>query len=202
MTVRRRGRIPLPRGRAWAAWLRESPAALVALAIAVGVVTGLGAVAFRWLITAFTRMFTGYDDYSALGRVPSLHFPWLGIWFLLLAPVVAGAMYGPIVHKFAPEARGHGVPEVMYAVGHRGGRIAPQVTLVKALASSLCMGGGGSVGREGPIVQIGVRGGFDARAAVAAGHHDACDCSWPAVPPAGSRRRSTLRLPVRSLRWS
>ncbi|MFZ0834072.1 MAG: chloride channel protein [Mycobacterium sp.] len=152
-------RIPLPRGRAWAAWLRESPAALVALAIAVGVVTGLGAVAFRWLVTAFTRMFTGYDDYSALGRVPSLHFPWLGVWFLLLAPVVAGAVYGPIVHKFAPEARGHGVPEVMYAVGHRGGRIAPQVTLVKALASSLCMGGGGSVGREGPIVQIGAAAG-------------------------------------------
>jgi CIC family chloride channel protein len=43
----------------------------------------------------------------------------------------------------------------MYAVAHRGGRIAPQVTVVKALASALCMGGGGSVGREGPIVQIG-----------------------------------------------
>jgi len=152
-------RIPLPRGRAWASWLRGSPSALVPLAIAVGVVTGLGAVGFRWLITAFTWMFTGYDDYSAVGRVPSVHFPWLGIWFLLLTPVVAGAVYGPIVHKFAPEARGHGVPEVMYAVGHRGGRIAPQVTFVKALASSLCMGGGGSVGREGPIVQIGAAAG-------------------------------------------
>ena len=148
-------RIPLPRGRAWATWLRESPSALVPLAIAVGVLTGLGAVGFRSLITAFTWMFTGYTDYSAAGRVPSSHFPWLGIWFLLLTPIVAGAVYGPIVHKFAPEARGHGVPEVMYAVSHRGGRIPPQVTLVKALASALCMGGGGSVGREGPIVQIG-----------------------------------------------
>jgi chloride channel protein, CIC family len=145
----------LPRGQAWATWLRESPSALVPMAIAVGVVTGLGAVGFRRLITAFTWMFTGYEDYSAAGRVPSVHFPWLGIWFLLLTPVVAGAVYGPIVYKFAPEARGHGVPEVMYAVNYRGGRIAPQVTLVKALASALCMGGGGSVGREGPIVQIG-----------------------------------------------
>ena len=100
-------------------------------------------------------MFTGYNDYSGLGRVPSTHWPALGFWFLLLAPVVAGAVYGPIVHRFAPEARGHGVPEVMYAVSHRGGRIAPQVSLVKALASALCIGGGGSVGREGPIVQIG-----------------------------------------------
>ncbi len=60
-----------------------------------------------------------------------------------------------MVHFSAREARGHGVPEVMYAVARRGGRIAPQVAAVKALASALCIGGGGSVGREGPIVQIG-----------------------------------------------
>ncbi len=128
---------------------------LVPLAVMVGVLTGLGAVAFRWLVVFFTRMFTGYADYSALGRVPSAHWPALGWWFLLAVPVIAGAIYGPIVHRFAPEARGHGVPEVMYAVARNNGRIAPQVTIVKALASALCIGGGGSVGREGPIVQIG-----------------------------------------------
>lgn len=140
-------------------WLRGSASALVPLAVAVGAITGLGAVAFRELITLFTRMFTGHDDYSGLGRVASTHWPALGFWFLLLAPVVAGAVYGPLVYRFAPEARGHGVPEVMYAVTHRGGRIAPQVSLVKALASALCIGGGGSVGREGPIVQIGAAAG-------------------------------------------
>ena len=57
--------------------------------------------------------------------------------------------------RFAPEARGHGVPEVMLAVAEHGGRIRPQVPTVKALASALCIGSGGSVGREGPIVQIG-----------------------------------------------
>src|SRR5277367_4646485 len=145
----------MPRIGSWRRWLNDSASMLVPFAIVVGAFTGLGAVGFRWLITAFTRMFTGYDDYSGLGRVPSTHWPWLGFWFLLLAPVVAGAVYGPIVHRFAPEARGHGVPEVMYAVSHRGGRIAPQVSVVKALASALCIGGGGSVGREGPIVQIG-----------------------------------------------
>ncbi|WP_237159261.1 chloride channel protein [Mycolicibacterium rhodesiae] len=148
-------RIPLASRNLVVGWLRDSPSALVALAVAVGAVTGLGAVGFRYLITFFTRVFTGYDDYSGLGRIPSAHWPALGVWFLLLTPVIAGAIYGPIVHKFAPEARGHGVPEVMYAVSHKGGRIAPQVTLVKALASALCIGGGGSVGREGPIVQIG-----------------------------------------------
>lgn len=139
----------------WGGKLRQHPAALVPLAVVVGAFTGLGAVGFRWLIAAFTRMFTGYGDYSGLGRVPSANWPGLGFWFLLLAPVLAGAVYGPVVHRFAPEARGHGVPEVMDAITHRAGRIAPQVALVKALASALCIGGGGSVGREGPIVQIG-----------------------------------------------
>src|SRR5262245_27319597 len=121
-----------PGRRSIATWARESSSALVPLAVFVGAVTGLGAVGFRWMITAFTRMFTGYGDYSGLGRVASAHAPWLGPWFLLLVPVVAGAIYGPIVYRFAPEARGHGVPEVMYAVSERGGRIAPRVTLVKA----------------------------------------------------------------------
>jgi CIC family chloride channel protein len=102
---------------------------LVPLVITVGALTGLGAVGFRWLITTFTRLITGCGDFSKLGRIPSAHWPAAGVWFLLIAPVVAGAIYCPIVYRFAPEARGHGVPEVMYAVAHRGGRIAPQVTL-------------------------------------------------------------------------
>jgi len=81
--------------------------------------------------------------------------PALGSWFVLLAPVIAGILYGPLVYRFAREARGHGVPEVMVAVARNGGRIRPQVAVVKAIASALCIGGGGSVGREGPIVQIG-----------------------------------------------
>jgi len=128
---------------------------LLLLSLVVGATTALGAIVFRWLIATFTHVFTGYDDYAGLGRVANPHLPALGWWFVLGTPVVAGLIYGPLVHLFAREARGHGVPEVMYAVARRGGRIAPQVALVKALASALCIGGGGSVGREGPIVQIG-----------------------------------------------
>ncbi len=121
----------------------------------VGAGAGLGAVAFRWLIKTFTLLLSGHADYSAVGHAINPHVPWLGRWFVLLAPVAAGLLYGPLVQRFAREARGHGVPEVMYAVARRGGRIAPQVAIVKSLASALCIGGGGSVGREGPIVQIG-----------------------------------------------
>jgi chloride channel protein, CIC family len=136
-------------------WLRGSPAGLYVLAVAVGGGAGAGAVVFRYLILEFTRLFSGHDDYSALGHVLNPLVPQLGIWFVVLAPVVGGLIYGVLIDRFAREARGHGVPEVMLAVAEHGGRIRPQVAVIKSLASALCIGSGGSVGREGPIVQIG-----------------------------------------------
>jgi CIC family chloride channel protein len=128
---------------------------LTALALLTGLGAGAGAVAFRYLILGFTRLFTGHRDYSAAGHALNPLVPGLGIWFVVAAPVIGGLIYGPLVARFAPEARGHGVPEVMLAVHRAGGRIRPQVPVVKSLASALCIGSGGSVGREGPIVQIG-----------------------------------------------
>jgi len=60
-----------------------------------------------------------------------------------------------LVTNFAPEAKGHGVPEVMDAIYYKGDVIRPVVALVKSLASALAIGSGSSVGREGPIIQIG-----------------------------------------------
>jgi chloride channel protein, CIC family len=136
-------------------WLAASKLGLVVMALVVGVGSGLGAAAFRELIYFFTWLFTGRQTFGQQGHAVSLHLPFLGIWFVLIVPVIAGAVYGPLIARFAREARGHGVPEVMLAVAENGGRIRPPVTVVKALASAVCIGGGGSVGREGPIVQIG-----------------------------------------------
>jgi CIC family chloride channel protein len=130
-------------------------AGLAVLAVLVGAGVGLGAVAFRWMIKFVTEVLCGRADCSVAGRAANPHVPALGMWFLVLAPVVGGLLYGPLIYRFAREARGHGVPEVMYAVAERDGRIAPRVSAVKSLASALCIGAGGSVGREGPIVQIG-----------------------------------------------
>ncbi len=138
-----------------AAWLAESKLGLAVMALVVGAGAGLAAAGFRDLVYLVTWLFTGRRTYGELGHTASLNVPLLGIWFVVLAPVVAGLLYGPLIQRFAPEARGHGVPEVMLAVAENGGRIRPQVSIVKALASALCIGGGGSVGREGPIVQIG-----------------------------------------------
>ena len=136
-------------------WLVTSSPGLVGLALIIGAGAGAGAVVFRYFILGVTELVTGRADYSDAGRVASTHLPVLGPWFLLLAPVAGGLIYGPLVHLFAREARGHGVPEVMFAVARHAGRIPARVAAVKALASGLCIGTGGSVGREGPIVQIG-----------------------------------------------
>ncbi len=146
------GRTPL---RRTLDWLAGSRLGLVVMALIVGAGAGLGAAVFRDLVYFFTWVFTGHRTYGEFGHTASAHLPSLGIWFVLIVPVLAGLLYGPLIQRFAREARGHGVPEVMLAVAENGGRIRPPVTVVKALASALCIGGGGSVGREGPIVQIG-----------------------------------------------
>ncbi len=132
-----------------------SPLGLGVAAVIVGAGAGLAAVGFRWLIYAVTWLATGHEQFGQQGRAGSLHFPWLGIGFLVLIPVAGGFLYGPLIYRYAREARGHGVPEVMIAVAEQDGKIRPQVSIVKALASALCISTGGSVGREGPIVQIG-----------------------------------------------
>jgi len=116
------------------------------LAIPVGVIAGFGAIAFRWLIISFQRLSFG-ELAGALG--------FLGEYYVILLPAIGGLFVGLIIYYGAREAKGHGVPEVMEAVALRGGRIRPRVAIIKALASSICIGSGGSVGREGPIVQIG-----------------------------------------------
>jgi chloride channel protein, CIC family len=136
-------------------WLAAARLGLVVMALVVGVGSGLAAAGFRELIYLITWVFTGRSTFGEQGHAASLHVPFLGVWFVLIVPVIAGLLYGPLIQRFAREARGHGVPEVMLAVAENGGRIRPPVTIVKALASALCIGGGGSVGREGPIVQIG-----------------------------------------------
>jgi CIC family chloride channel protein len=138
-----------------AAWLAGTQLGLVLMALLAGAGAGLGAAVFRELIFGCTWLVTGHQQFGQQGHASSTHFVFLGLWFVLLAPVVGGLLYGPLIQRFAREARGHGVPEVMLAVAENGGRIRPPVTIVKALASAICIGTGGSVGREGPIVQIG-----------------------------------------------
>ncbi len=124
------------------------------LAIPIGLVAGLGAVAFRGLIALFHNLlFLGQWSfyYDANAHTPAS--PWGP--FVILVPVVGAVGVAYLVKNFAPEAKGHGVPEVIDAIYYNRGIIRPMVALIKSLASALSIGSGGSVGREGPIIQIG-----------------------------------------------
>jgi len=124
------------------------------LSILVGIVAGLGAVLFRAMIALFHNFFF-------LGKLSIIYdtnsHTAAGPWGpgIILVPVIGGAIVSFLVKNFAPEAKGHGVPEVMDAIYYNRGRIRPVVAAIKSLASAISIGSGGSVGREGPIIQIG-----------------------------------------------
>jgi CIC family chloride channel protein len=127
---------------------------LLILALAVGCITGLGAVAFRDLIGfVHNLLFLGQISFSYDASRFTPASPW-GV-LVIFVPVVGGLLVTWIVEKFAPEAKGHGVPEVMDAIYYKGGIIRPVVALVKSIASAFAIGSGAAVGREGPIIQIG-----------------------------------------------
>ncbi len=117
--------------------------ALLLLATLIGTTTGLAAILFVWLLRQMASLVSAVQQVA--GAIPGL--------FIVMG--AAGLLVGYLIARWAREAKGHGVPEVMEAIATRGGRIRAQVAGVKVLASSLTIGAGGSAGREGPIVQVG-----------------------------------------------
>ncbi len=130
--------------------LKLTPATeMLLLAVLVGILGGFGALFFKKLIFSLQALFWSTRDMSpdSLAAVA---------WYRrLLLPAIGGAIVGPLIYFLAREARGHGVPEVMIAVITRNSVIRPIVVVVKSVASAISIASGGSVGREGPIVQIG-----------------------------------------------
>jgi CIC family chloride channel protein len=124
-------------------------AIMAMLAAIVGLAGGFGAIGFRYLIDFFQTV-----SYGSAGNLLELarSTPW---YLRVCIPALGGLVVGPVVYFLAREAKGHGVPEVMEAVTLRSGIIRKRVVFIKCIVSAVCIGTGGSVGREGPIVQIG-----------------------------------------------
>ncbi len=127
---------------------------LCLLALVIGIATGVGAYALRALIglihnVCYYGRFSIYYDANIL-EGPSPFGDWI-----ILSPVIGGLIVVFLVRRFAPEAKGHGVPEVMDAIFYSRGNIRGLVAIIKTLASALSIGTGAAVGREGPIIQIG-----------------------------------------------
>ena len=141
---------------------------MIFVALIIGTIAGFGAIFIRKMIKGISH-FSFQTLPNLIASVPYqisnpgpggeehllswiIATPW---YLLILIPAIGGLIVGPIIYFFAREAKGHGVPEVMQSVLLKGGEIRGRVALVKAIASSITIGTGGSVGREGPIVQIG-----------------------------------------------
>ena len=194
---------------AWARLLREAPddrgvgiGRTLVLSVVVGIFAGLGAIALVSMLHFFDWLFLGKIAGVALGgpahepqpfNLPEAAGP-VRRWAVALLPAFGGLVTGWFVQKFAPEAAGHGTDAAIEAYHFRGGRVRPVAIPVKALATSVLIGTGGSAGCEGPITQIGAGLG-----------------SWLAgalrlpVGPAWARawaRSSTRRSPARSSRRS
>ncbi|MCP5104155.1 MAG: CBS domain-containing protein [bacterium] len=116
---------------------------MIIIPVIIGLLGGLGAIVLRYLIHFFQEILWGNEQYAA---------HWLQT---ILVPAGGAFIVGLIIYFFAKEAKGHGVPEVMEAISLKNGVIRPRVVAGKAVASALTIASGGSVGREGPIIQIG-----------------------------------------------
>ncbi|HTT01796.1 MAG TPA: chloride channel protein [Steroidobacteraceae bacterium] len=124
------------------------------LAFGVGIITGFGAVGFRDLIGLIHNLlFLGQFAVRYDANLFTPASPWGA--YVILVPVIGSLAVTFLVSTFAPEAKGHGVPEVMHAIYYQEGLIRPVVAVVKSLASAIAIGSGSAVGREGPIIQIG-----------------------------------------------
>lgn len=122
---------------------------MIIIAIIIGVFAGFGAIGIRMLIKIIS-------DFSFSGSGSLLENIIAAPWYIkIMVPVIGGLIVGPLIYFLAPEAKGHGVPEVMQSILLKGGIIRPRVAIVKAITSAVTIGTGGSVGREGPIIQIG-----------------------------------------------
>lgn len=126
---------------------------MIVMAIIIGIVGGYGAILFRNLISLFQLLFFGSWSLN-LNYLTEL--PW---YIKIIVPTTGGLIIGIIIFFFAREAKGPGVSEVMKSMILRGGAIRPRVVFAKIIASAITIGTGGSVGREGPIVQIGAAAG-------------------------------------------
>ncbi|MCC3143902.1 chloride channel protein [Halanaerobium sp. Z-7514] len=133
-------------------FIKESDiTSLMLLAVFVGIIGGVAAVVFHHLISIIKNIFFGVG--AGVDFVPVIRS--LPIYHRILSPVIGGLIVGPLIYFFVPEAKGHGVPEVMEAAALHHGKIRARVAPFKAFISAITIGSGGSAGREGPIVQIG-----------------------------------------------
>ncbi len=118
------------------------------VAVIIGLLGGYGAVLIQMTIRWFQHLFWGGPF-----NLETIHT--IAWYWKLAIPAFGGLVVGLVIQFYAKEAKGHGVPEVMEAIALKNGVIRPRVVIAKLFSSALYIASGGSVGREGPVIQIG-----------------------------------------------
>ena len=148
-------RLSQPLSRRAGSLFRHHRFGLYILAVLVGLASGLGAVLFRLGIDAWSQLLSGADDYTvSMGPSVGLLAP-LGSWFVLVSPALSGLLIGPLMSRLGRTPTGHGVAGVIWSTRHGDGTMAPLPALAATTSAALTIGGGGSVGPEGPIAELG-----------------------------------------------
>jgi CIC family chloride channel protein len=128
------------------------------LGILVGVVAGLAAISFFWLLETGTHLFlghlVGYLPPSPAGEGNAAETAMRRPWALPLVVAFGGLLSGLIVFLLAPEAEGHGTDAAIESFHRKAGRVRARIIPIKTIASAITIGSGGSGGREGPTAQI------------------------------------------------
>ncbi len=142
-------------GVATASYLRK----WALLGCTIGVIAGLGAVAFFEALKLATHVFlhllVAFNPPTAVAEGGSLGpSEFTRPWALPLVVGLGGLLAGLLVYRFAPEAEGHGTDAAIHAVNENPRGIRLRAVLVKFVASAITIGSGGSGGREGPTAQI------------------------------------------------
>lgn len=127
---------------------------MVAFAAVAGMLGGLGTIVFRKLVAfVHNAFFLGHLSYIYNENLHTSESLWgIGI---ILVPIIGGLCVIWIIENFASGQRGLSVPEVMDVIFCKDGKIQPSVAIAKTIASAITIGTGGSVGREGPLFQMG-----------------------------------------------
>jgi chloride channel protein, CIC family len=130
----------------------------ITLSILIGIAAGLGSIVFYWSLATATKLLlgivAGYVPPTSTGEGLTVFAGVARPWVLPLLTAAGGLLSGLLVYRFAPEAEGHGTDAAIDAFHNKGGAIRRRVPVVKAIASAITIGSGGSAGREGPTAQI------------------------------------------------
>ncbi len=116
--------------------------------LGVGALGGGFAIAFRAALKAALRL--AFHQPDILSSFQALPVAWR-----IVVPAIGGLVAGLLGMIAARRAGGHGVAEIMEAVALGRGQPSIPMALLKGLGSFAAIVSGGSVGREGPIVQFG-----------------------------------------------